>query len=139
MTKRVICVLLILPLFLLPAAADTVTLYNNIDDSNSTCNLLIDAMRSDRSYDPYYQYAVVRSGEYDYRIYFGPDLAGSDLVYYRYIPGTYGSSASMSRGTASSLTINRNGYYYVGNVDGALSSLPSSCLIFRTIFRTRPT
>ena len=43
MTKRVICVLLILPLFLLPAAADTVTLYNNIDDSNSTCNLLIDA------------------------------------------------------------------------------------------------
>ena len=105
-----------------PAFADTVSLYSNIDDSNNVCNLLVDAMRNDAQYDPYNEYAVVRAGEFDYRIYFGKDLSGSDLVYYRYIPQSYGISASIQRGTASSLSITKNGYYYVGNTEGALAS-----------------
>lgn len=104
------------------AYADTVNLYANLDDSNTSCNILIDAMYNDPAYDPYNQYAVIRAGEYDYRVYFGKDLSGGDLVYYQYTPAQYQNPASISRGTANSLTINRHGYYFVGNVDGALSS-----------------
>lgn len=120
---------LILPIFALfmvifapIGVADTVSLYANIDDSSSQCNLLIDAMRSDQAYDPYNEYAVVRAGEYDYRIYFGEDLNGSQLVFYRYQPSRQGIPASLTRGTASNLNINNNGYYFVGNIPGALAS-----------------
>lgn len=104
------------------ALADTVNLYANIDDSSSQCNMLIDVMRSDTNYDPYNQYAVVRAGEYDYRIYFGADLSDSELTFYKYVPSRQGTPASLTRGTANNLTINKNGYYYVGNVEGALAS-----------------
>ena len=132
-----------------PAFADTVSLYSNIDDSNNVCNLLVDAMRNDSQYDPYNEYAVVRAGEFDYRIYFGKDLSGSDLVYYKYTPQSYGISASIQRGTASSLSITKNGYYYVGNTEGALASASAEnykagivvsaaviVLVFFVIFRT---
>lgn len=102
--------------------ADTVSLYGNIDDSNNVCNLLVDAMRNDSNYDPFNEYAVVRAGEFDYRIYFGEKLSNSDLVYYMYIPASYGSQARIQRGTASSLNINSNGFYYVGNTSGSLAS-----------------
>lgn len=104
------------------ALADTVNLYANLDDSNTSCNILIDAMYNDPKYDPYNQYAVMRTGEYEYRVYFGDDLSGSNLVYYQYVPAQYQIPASISRGTANSLTINRHGYYFVGNVEGSLSS-----------------
>lgn len=104
------------------ALADSVSLYSNIDDSNTYCNILIDVMRSDIDYDPYNEYVVVRAGEYDYRIYFGENLNGSELVYYRYQPTRQSIPASLTRGTASNLNINKNGYYYVGNVPGALAS-----------------
>ena len=110
-------------LFSVVSFADSVSLYSNIDDSSSQCNLLIDAMRSDQTYDPYNEYVVVRAGDRDYRIYFGSDLDQSVAIYYRYTPQYQTMPASMTRGsTNGSLTIIDNGYYYVGNIPGSLSS-----------------
>lgn len=149
MIKRLLIIITASFLFSFPVFADTVTLYGNIDDSSNTANILVDVMRNDSSYDPYNEYAVVRAGEYDYRVYFGKKLSGSDLVFYRYTPSTYGSAASIQRGTANSLTINRNGYYYVGNTEGALASASAEnykvgvvitvavvVIVFFVIFRT---
>lgn len=115
--------ILLIPLFSLISYADTINLYGSIDDSSSYCNLLIDVMQNDSSYDPFYQYVVLRAGERDYRVYFGEDISSSNLVYYKYVPSYQQVSANITRGTASSLSINTNGYYYVGNVEGSLRSL----------------
>lgn len=155
MSKITKCILMI-PCFVMAAVlirftvwADTVNLYANLDDSNTNCNILIDAMYNDPKYDPYNQYAVMRTGEYEYRVYFGEDLNGSELVYYQFVPAQYQTPATLSRGTASSLTINRRGYYFVGNVDGALSSsqaenykvgaiitIAAIIIVFLLLFRT---
>lgn len=149
--KPISCIVALFLLFFsrIYAFADTVTLYANIDDSSNTANMLVDVMRNDAAYDPYNEFAVVRAGEYDYRVYFGKKLSGSDLVYYRYTPSTYGSPASIQRGTARSLSINKNGYYYVGNTEGALASAAAEnykvgavvsiavvVIVFFVIFRT---
>lgn len=117
----IFCFMLIIT-FVLPVGAETVNLYANIDDSSSQSNLLIDAMRSDQAYDPFYEYVVLRSGEYEYTCYFAPDLSKSNIVKLTFVPSRSGLPASLSRSTVSSLTINKHGYYYVGNVPGALSS-----------------
>lgn len=67
--------------FAFPVSAETVQLYASVDDSNSTVNLLGDVMRNDPAYDPYNQYAILRAGERDYRVYFGRDISKSSICY----------------------------------------------------------
>ena len=78
--------------FVLPASAETVQLYASVDDSNSTINLLGDVMRNDPAYDPYNQYAILRAGERDYRVYFGKDISKSSICY-TYTPSAYNVQA----------------------------------------------
>lgn len=108
--------------FILPASAETVQLYASVDDSNSTVNLLGDVMRNDPAYDPYNQYAILRAGERDYRIYFGKDISESSICYV-YVPAYLNNQASINRRVVGSgLTITKNGYWFVGNIDGSLAS-----------------
>lgn len=124
MIKKLIFISIIgIMLFSATSYADTVSLYANIDDSSSQCNILIDAMRSDENYDPYNEYVVLRAGDRDYRVYFGPDVKNKVAVWYKFTPSYQQAPASLQRGiTNGSLTINDNGYYYVGNITGALAS-----------------
>ena len=108
--------------FVLPASAETVQLYASVDDSNSTVNLLGDVMRNDPAYDPYNQYAILRAGERDYRVYFGKDISKSSICYI-YTPSAYNVQASLDRRIISSgLNISKQGYWFVGNIDGSLAS-----------------
>ena len=108
--------------FVLPASAETVQLYASVDDSNSTVNLLGDVMRNDPAYDPYNQYAILRAGERDYRVYFGKDISKSSICYI-YTPSAYNVQASIDRRIVSSgLNISKQGYWFVGNIDGSLAS-----------------
>lgn len=108
--------------FVLPASAESVQLYASVDDSNSTVNLLGDVMRNDPAYDPYNQYAILRAGERDYRVYFGKDISKSSICYI-YTPAAYNVQASIDRRIVSSgLNISKQGYWFVGNIDGSLAS-----------------
>lgn len=107
---------------IIPVKADNVSLYGSLDDSNNIANLLGDVMRNDPAYDPYNEYVIVRSGEREYRLYFGEDLSKSS-VKYTYIPSYMANPASLSRSNVNnSLDIISNGYTYVGNINGSLAS-----------------
>lgn len=104
------------------AYCDNVTLYSSIDDSSSQANLLTDIMRNDSNYDPFNDYAIVRAGERDYRIYFGSDITGDTLTCIQYIPSYQMQATQINRFTNRSLSINKNGFYYCGSVEGVPSS-----------------
>lgn len=108
--------------FAFPVSAESVQLYASVDDSNSTVNLLGDVMRNDPAYDPYNQYAILRAGERDYRVYFGKDISKSSICY-TYIPSAYGVQASIVRRVVGSgLSISKQGFWFVGNIEGSLAS-----------------
>ena len=109
-------------IFSLHVFADSVSLYANIDDSSSQCNILIDAMKNDPGYDPYNEFVVLRAGERDYRIYFGKDVLNGFTIYYKLTPAYGQTPASLVRGSSNGLNITKNGYYYVGNIEGSLAS-----------------
>lgn len=119
---RLLVVITMSLLFIVPVKADSVSLYASVDDSNNTVNLLGDIMRNDPAYDPYNEYVIVRSGEREYRLYFGEDLSKSS-VRYTYIPSYMANPASLSRSNVNTnLDIISNGYTYVGNINGSLAS-----------------
>lgn len=119
---RICLALLLIVGLVVPASAETVQLYASVDDSNSTVNLLGDVMRNDPAYDPYNEYAILRAGERDYRVYFGKDLSESSICY-TYIPSQYNVQASIDRRIVSSgLTISKQGFWFVGNIEGSLAS-----------------
>lgn len=113
--------------------ADTVTCWGSVDDSNSTVDMLIDLMVNDEAYDPLDQYAVIRTGEREYRLYFGRDLAGDQIVRYIYTPAYLQQQAQLTRSRVDNLTINRAGYLYVGNTPEALSSIKATQYKFYTV------
>lgn len=113
--------ILIIVLMTVSAGAETVTAYANIDDSNSVCNLLVDAMRNDEKYDVHNQFECVRTGEYEYKIAFAKKLS-DEVTIIRYIPATYQTQAQVTRYTSSSWLCNRNGHTIVGNTKGSLAS-----------------
>lgn len=118
----ILCISCLSIMFVVLVYADNVTLYANIDDSSSQANLLVDFMRNDPNYDPYNEYCILRSGEREYRCYFGKSLNGSDLTLLQYTTSYQLIPAQLNRFTGRSLNINKNGYYYIGNVEGSSAS-----------------
>lgn len=121
MTKLVLAFIIMISM-IVTARAETVSLYASVDDSNATINLLTDIMRNDPSYDPYNQFIAFRSGDHEYRIYFGADLTKNSVCYV-YTTSYMQNPASLIRSTINSgLTINKNGYMCVGNIAGSTAS-----------------
>lgn len=104
------------------AYADNITLYSSIDDSSSQANLLTDIMRNDRNYDPFNEYAIVRAGERDYRIYFGKNLDENELTMIQYIPAYQLQAAQINRSINKSLSVQKNGFYYCSSREGSPGS-----------------
>lgn len=119
---KIIVAFMMIVLFMIPSFADNVSLSYSVDDSNNTVNMLGDLMRNDPAYDPYNEFVIMRSGEREYRLYFGRDLEESSIKYV-YVPSYMQTPASLIRSiSASGLNITANGNTYVGNVPGSLAS-----------------
>lgn len=122
MMTKILMAAIIMISMIVPTRAETVSLYASVDDSSSTINLLTDIMRNDPSYDPYNQFVALRSGDHEYRIYFGADLT-KQSVCYTYTTSYMQNPASLIRSTVDSgLTVNKNGYLCVGNIAGSSAS-----------------
>lgn len=123
--RYLLCLVTLLPMLLIfsfNAAAETVSLYANLDDSSSQANLLADLMVNDPDYDPADQYNIVRVGQYDYRCYFGKDLENGDIICLQYQPSYQQTPSRISRYSVNSLYIIQNGYYFTGNTPGSARS-----------------
>lgn len=112
--------------------ADTINVYANTDPESSIVGLLIDAMRSDPAYDPHNEYVCARISESQYRIAFGKKLS-ERCVTYTYTAASYAQPASIVRGSSNSIFVNNNGYYYAGNVTGALRSSRAETYAFQSV------
>lgn len=121
MIKIILSIILIF-VFSVSAHAETISLYASVDDSSGSVNMLGDLMRNDPEYDPFNEYVICRTGERDYRLYFGKDLDEFSICYI-YQTSAYNVPATLSRRSVNDgLNINKNGYWYVGNIDGSLAS-----------------
>lgn len=99
----------------------TFNLYSNLDDSNSVSNLLFDFYRSQDDYDPIADYAIFRSSQTDYYLVYGDLRNGGSYKSIRYTNNNTGSY-SLSYSSGSDLTINSNGYHFIGSIPGSSSS-----------------
>lgn len=124
-----VCLIILFPVC---CFADTFNLYANTDPDSTVVSLLISAMKNDSNYDPYNEYVCCRTSENQYKIAFGKKLSGSCTVY-TYTSSSYGIPASISKGSASSIYVNSNGYYYTGNVNGALASSKAETFKFQYV------
>lgn len=112
--------------------ADTINVYANTDPESSIVGLLVDAMRSDPDYDPHNEYVCARISESQYRIAFGKKLS-QRCVTYTYTAASYAQPASIVRGASNSIFVNNNGYYYAGNITGALRSSRAETYAFQSV------
>lgn len=124
MAKRLLPVLLLAGLISLSisASAESFSLYGNLDDNNQYCNLLIDYYYNTDDFDPFFEYVVFRSDQYRYYLVYGRDLDESDLSYILYTASYMSQPSSFTTGSLSSLDLSANGFSYVGNVAGSLTS-----------------
>lgn len=109
--------------FSVTALSASVSVYAGVSDSDQIVKNLIGIYQNDNSYDPFNEYVVLRSGQYEYYVFFGKDLS-DDYRYYRYY-GTqngYNTVWQIDTGTGNNLRIDSHGYLYVGNTQGAINS-----------------
>lgn len=122
--KRLLPVLLLAGLisFSISASAESFGLYGNLDDNNQYCNLLIDYYYNTDDFDPFFEYVCFRADQYRYMLVYGKDLDGDDLGYISYTASYMSYPSSFSTGSLTSLDLSSNGFSYVGNVEGSLTS-----------------
>lgn len=124
--------LILLLVCVLPVSADTLSCYANTDPESTTVGLLVNAMRSDPAYDPFNQYVVCRTSDNQYVIAFGPDLQ-SGATLYVYTQQYAGVPARISKSSASSISVNSNGYYYAGNAFDGITSTRAETYKYQSV------
>lgn len=105
-----------------PAYSESFSLYGNLDDSNQYCNILIDYYYNLPEFDPFLEYVVFRNDQYKYTLVYGKDLTKDNLKYIQYTQSYLNNPSSLSTGSLSSLSLIKNNFTYVGNVEGSLTS-----------------
>lgn len=121
-TITIVTVVMIMIICVMNTYAETVTAWSTLSPTNGTVTTLLDIMRNDEEYDPYNEYEAVRISETQYVLYFGSKLQGENVVKYIYTTGTYGTIPTLTRVKTRDVHINRQGYFTVGNTQGAQAS-----------------
>ena len=106
------------------AFAQSYTLYSSVGETDTNTRNLIGLYQNSPYYDPYNQFFVCRTGQYEYHIFFGKNLS-YEYRYYRYYgtnQGGYQQTYYFDSGSGNNLQIAHNGYVGVGNVENSLQS-----------------
>lgn len=106
-----------------PVFAANYTAYSSVSSSDSVTKNLIGIYRNSPDFDPFNQYVVCRTGQYEYYVFYAKNLA-EDYKYYRY-HGTVNQgyvNYYYDSGEGNNLRINTAGYKVVGNVEDSIAS-----------------
>lgn len=117
------------------AFAQSYTLYSSMGETDTNTRNLIGMYQNSPYYDPYNQFFVCRTGQYEYHIFFGKNLS-DEYRYYKYYGqnlGGYQQTYYFDAGTGSNLQINYNGYVGVGNVENSIMSEKAESFKFQYI------
>ena len=112
--KFSLCFLVCFSLFLgvlFSASAASYSLYSSCSPSESAVVNLIGVWRNQTNYNPFDEYLVCRTGQYEYFLFYGSDL-NSDYSYIRYFASSSGYNTvwSVAFGSGSSLSVNYGNY-----------------------------
>lgn len=98
------------------------TLYGSLQPNDSIVNNLVSVYINEPDYDPFNEYIVFRSGQYDYHLCYSQSLSGDykDIHYYA-VQNGYNLNYYVEVISGSELAITYNGYQTCGNVQGSYS------------------
>lgn len=101
------------------AGAATYTPYGGITDSSSQSNILYDYYRNLDTFDYNDEFLIMRSGQYEYYLFYSDSLADTVVNYISYTSGgQYNSTYVINLGVDSNFRYNLNEYTVVGNIPG---------------------
>lgn len=122
--KKILIVFLVIICFLfscISAGAATYTPYGGITDSSSQANILYDYYRNLDSFDYNDEFLIMRSGQYDYFLFFADSLSDAAVNYISYTQegsSSYNSNYVLRIGIDSDFSYSLNDYTVVGNISG---------------------
>ena len=101
------------------AGAATYTPYGGITDSSSQSNILYDYYRNLDTFDYNDEFLIMRSGQYEYYLFYSDSLSDTVVNYISYTSGgQYNSTYVINLGVDSNFKYNLNEYTVVGNIPG---------------------
>lgn len=101
------------------AGAATYTPYGGITDSSSQANILYDYYRNLDTFDYNDEFLIMRSGQYEYYLFYSDSLSDTVVNYISYTSGgQYNSTYVINLGVDSNFKYNLNEYTVVGNIPG---------------------
>lgn len=106
------------------AAAATYTPYQGLTDSSSQASLLYGYYRNLDSFSYDNEFIIMRSGQYEYYLFYAEDLSSDTVNYISYTGSTssgYNTVWSVSVGVENNFSYVLNEYSVVGNIPGTVS------------------
>lgn len=113
--------LFLLFIFPLGASAATYNAYGSVTSTSSQAAILIGYYLNSSYFSNTYEFIVMRTGQYDYKLFSGPKLSGDQIHVISYIRGS-DNEYHITENDISSFSYNLGNYSAVGNVDGTLVS-----------------
>lgn len=105
------------------SSAATYTPYQGISDTSSQASLLYGYYRNLDTFSYDDEFIIMRSGQYEYYLFYADDLSSSTVNYISYIGTTnnYNTTYEISFGIENNFQYILNNYSVVGNVPGTVS------------------
>lgn len=125
--KSIFCVFLLLILCIgaaITASAATYTPYQGLTDTSSQASLLYGYYRNLDTFSYDDEFIIMRSGQYDYYLFYSDDLSDSIVNYISYRGSNqsgYGTVYDVSMGVENNFRYVLNEYSVVGNVPGTVA------------------
>lgn len=117
----IIFALFLLLIFPIGASAATYNAYGSVTSSSSQVSLLIGYYLNSPYYTSHNEYIVIRTGQYDYKLFTAEKLSGDDIHVFSYSRGI-DNEYHISESDISSFSYSLGSYTAVGNVSGTLYS-----------------
>lgn len=125
--KKVLCLCLsvffcfIFPLF---SFAASYTPYSSVTASTANISILINTLCNQSDFDPFEDWIGIRTGQYDYSIFYNIDDNGNAvrLRYYGVQTSGYNIEYYFSKSVESNFSFYRGNYTIVGNIEDSLAS-----------------
>lgn len=122
---------LLLFIFFIPSFAESFSAYGSITPSTSQISALIDSMYNQSDFDPFKDFIGIRTGDYDYSIFYNIENGSAQrLRYYGVVQG-YSTTWYFSKSDISNFSYDRGNYSIIGNTDDSLG-IPSYYTFYHT-------
>lgn len=102
------------------ASAAYYTPYASVTASTSNISMLTETMYNQSDFDPFKDWVGIRTGQYDYSIFYNIDNGSCTRLRYYGITNNYNTDWYLSKTVESNFSYNRGNFTVVGNTEDCL-------------------